>query len=123
MKLLEEKEEKLLGKKTVTYSVEVNSATPSRASLQKDIATMHKVKPQLVVVKNIVTAYGTRNVTVTAEVFASESDYKAVVPESLKKKSVVEEPKVEEKEESAEEKPAEESQEEAPTETPKEESA
>lgn len=103
MELIKEIDETMLDRKTLIYKVEKNATTPSRSELQLDVATMQKVDPKLVIITEINTEYGTNTTEITAQVYANETAYKALVSESMAKKSevktpepVVEEPKVEE---------------------------
>lgn len=97
MKKIQEQNQALLGRNYVVYEHQVNAVTPSRKDIQVKIASMEKSKPQLVTIKKIDSVYGTSVINISAYVYSSEADYKRSVPAYLSKKSVVEEPKVEEK--------------------------
>jgi ribosomal protein S24E len=118
MKVTSTNDEPLCGRKSVAYEFDNKAATPSRLTLQKDIAKKEKADASLVVVTGIHNTYGTTNFSVTAHVYADKASYDEFVQPALAKKSVIpeekapepakEEAKVEEAAPAAEEKPAEE---------------
>jgi ribosomal protein S24E len=103
MKAINTVDEPLCGRKSVSYEFEKNAATPSRLSLQKDIATKEKADASLVVVTSINNTYGTTSFSVTAQVYTDKASYDEFVQPALAKKSVIPEEKAPEpaKEEAA----------------------
>ena len=100
----------LLKRRELTFSIEhmQNGGTPTRTDVRKQIASLLKINPELVYVKNIETKTGTMVATGEANVYASIEQSKLVEPKhiivrnKIPEKSEAVEPKEEAKEESEE---------------------
>ena len=57
IKLIEEKDNRLLHRKEVAYEVTFDAATPSKEELQNQIGAQQKVDPELVETKGIYTKF------------------------------------------------------------------
>jgi len=93
MKVITTIDEPLCGRKSVQYEYEKKGTTPSRTSLQKDIAKKEKVDASLVVVTNITNTYGTNIFVVDAQIYTDKHVYKEFVQPFLAKKSIIPEEK------------------------------
>jgi ribosomal protein S24E len=95
MKLIKEIDETMLDRKTLIYQADKSASGITRADLQQKIAVLQKVDPKLVVVREIISEL--KGSKITAQVYANQKAYDALVSESLAKKSevAVEEPKSE----------------------------
>ena len=91
----EKKEKPLLNRIEIKGILSFDKATPPNAELQKNIANSQKIKPGLVVIKHIYTAYGKPEAEILAYVYNSEKDLKNTEPKPKKKPGKPGEQKVE----------------------------
>ena len=73
MKIKHEKENPLLARKEVVAEIE-SDATPKRADVQNQIATLMKVAADHVVVRKVQNAFGDRKAVVHANIYKSPED-------------------------------------------------
>jgi len=87
LKIVSQKEEKLLSRINVKAELTFEQATPSTQDVAKKIATAVKKDEKLVVVKKIDTHYGTRQADVDAVVYDSEKAKEKieVIPQKKRK--------------------------------------
>jgi len=104
LEVVEEKVNRLLKRKEMTYTVETEGSTPSRAELQRLIAAKNGVKEDTIVIGYIKQRFGQQSSDVFAKVYESA---KAAV-EIEKKYALERTEKSKEKEKAAKEKPKEE---------------
>lgn len=128
MKIIEQKDQPLFSRKEITAEANYEKATPSKQDVKTQLAPLLKAKEDLVVIKNIVQAFGARTAKIIAYVYDSEAQMKKMEhkkkPKKKGEKSAEEEkseekpaeskeaekkekPSEEKKEDKAEEKPAE----------------
>ena len=85
LNITSEKKQPLLGRKLVSGTLNFEKATPSYAEVKKDIAGKTKSSEEVIVVKNVYTAFGARNATFEAVVYDSPEALKSI--ELQKKKT------------------------------------
>lgn len=118
MKLIDEKNDALLARKTVVFETEIGqNPTPSREGVRETIAKYLNTDKKLVIVDEIKSFFRENKIQIIARVYQNIEDLKRIEDSNLLKRHKEEEPKKEEVEETTEA-PAEEKKEK--TETPKE---
>ncbi|RME55437.1 hypothetical protein D6777_00525 [Candidatus Woesearchaeota archaeon] len=99
MEVLKEKDVTLMDRRRVTLLVDFEGkATPSSASLRKDVASFLKTKPNLISIRHIYQKFGDAKAKVIVHVYKSEDKLKLFEGES----AVYKEEKAESSEEKAE---------------------
>lgn len=120
MEIIQNTENKLLGRKEIVAKMENEKGTPKRAEIKKAIAKALKAKEELITVNKVTHQFGNSNITIRAKVYDDEKSFKTNARPHMVKRNhveVVEEPA----EEAAPAPAAEETKEEAPVEEVKEE--
>ena len=125
VKILEKKEAQLLSRTEIIADVGFTGATPSVNAVKQRFADDLKVDQNLVVVKQILTKFGSSSAKIRIYAYKNKEAMEKVEPKSKKKKekpaeAPAEAPKAEEKKEAPKEAPKEEKKEE-PKEEKKEE--
>ncbi len=86
LQILKEKETPLLARKRITVLATFENATPSRAQLRKEIASLTKSTEQLVLIKHIYTKFGNPQAKVICHIYQNEQDIKKLEPPYMLKK-------------------------------------
>jgi len=97
LKVLKEKDMKLLSRKRVSLMLENQKSTPSRKILIPEVAKKFKVKGKDVIIKHIYPQFGNSNVKIIANIYEDEKKKGMFEHKNLLTKHVVEEPVTEEK--------------------------
>lgn len=88
VKLLEERENKLVGRKEAVFMVDhFGGGTPKRAVVREKIAELLGVPVNFVVVRRIETEYGAMRSKVLAHIYDSEARLREVEPEHVIRKN------------------------------------
>jgi len=88
MEIVNNKENKLLGRKEVTAKLTVEKATLSRADAKSKLAKALKVEEDLIIIKKIKSVFGSLNVVIEANIYDSkESLKKNARPHLIKRNS------------------------------------
>ena len=72
IEIIEDKENKLLNRRGVKFSVSHDGATPSREKIRKGLASFLKTKEELLVIDNMRSEFGKRETIGYAKVYESE---------------------------------------------------
>lgn len=121
LKILEDKENKLLNRKEVLVEIEFSGKTPSNNEVKKELVKHFKTDEKLVIIEKIDQEFGLNKGKVHAKIYKSEKDVEKI--EFIEEAKEKQEGKVEEKptEQKSEEKKEEKKPEEKPKEEPKKE--
>ncbi len=95
IKIIQEKQS-VVPRKEIMLEVNFEKSTPKRLDLKKEIAKKTNQKEDLIIIKKILTDYGTRCAKVTAYVYKDEDVLKKIEYPKVVEKNF---PKVEKKEE------------------------
>ncbi len=86
MKQVSEKENQLLGKKSYVYEIEhAGSASPKKTELKEQLSKKLGAPIEKIVVRNILTTYGSNTSIVEVEVYEDEKVMKLLAPQKGKK--------------------------------------
>ena len=127
IKLIKEREAPLLARKRLSFEIDYSgSKTPSKDDVKKTVASLQKIKEDLVAVRHIYPRFGSSKAKIIVHIYKTLKDLKRYEPKIKKKEkkaegAPAEAPKEKPKEEKKEEKPKEEKKEEAPKEEKAEE--
>jgi|SRR3989344_8755153 len=91
LKILNEKQKKLLDRKEVELEAIYDKATPKKEEMLKEISSLLKIKENLIVLKKINQIFGASKAKVLVYVYASEESLKKVEPKEKKSKEKKEE--------------------------------
>jgi len=72
MEIIENKENKLLGRKEIVAKLANTGATPKRADIKASIAKVLKVDGDLVIVNEVSNSFGDSNIKIKAKVYDSK---------------------------------------------------
>lgn len=111
--ILNEKENKILGRKELNLLIEYESSTPKKEDVKSLLSAQLNANPNLIILTSMKNIYGSRTAKLFAKVYSS--------PESLKQFERTPKPKKEKPAEEAEAKPEEKKPEAKPKEEKKEE--
>ncbi len=88
IKLLEERDNKLVGRKEAVFLVDhFGSGTPRRADIRKSVAEALGVPVNFVVVRRILTEYGATRSKVYVHIYDSEERLRRVEPKHIIRKN------------------------------------
>jgi len=107
IKLIKEHEAPLLSRKRLNFEIDYSgSKTPSKDDVKKTVASLQKVKEELVAVRHVYPRFGKSQAKIIVHIYKTLQDLKKYEPKSKKKKSepAAEKPAEKPKEEKAEEK-------------------
>lgn len=76
MEIIQNTENKLLGRKEVLATMSNEKGTPKRLEIKKELAKVLKVKEDLVVVNKVTHKYGSSNLNIRAKVYDDEKSFK-----------------------------------------------
>lgn len=113
IKLTKEREAPLLSRKRIQFEVDyLGSKTPSKDDIKKTVASLQKVKEELVAVRHIYPSFGKSKAKIIVHIYKTLQDLKKYEPKKKKKKAEAEKQKEEKpkEEKPKEEKPKEEKQ-------------
>lgn len=96
MEIIENKENKLLGRKEILAKMSSDGATPRRVQVKKEIAKKLKVDESLVIVNSVENAFGDTNVNIRAKVYENKESLERNARPHMVKRNHVEEPVAEE---------------------------
>ena len=109
IKLIKENKAPLLARKRLTFEIDYpGSKTPSKDEIKKTIATLQKVKEELIAVRHIYQKFGKNQAKIIAHFYSTLKDLERYEPKSKKEEkkeekkvesTPAEKPKVEEKKE------------------------
>lgn len=100
IKLVKEAEAPLLSRKVLSFEIEYSgSKTPSKEDVRKTIASLQKVKEELVVVKHVYPRFGKSKAEIIAHVYNAIQDLKNYEPKPKKEGKKKAEKPAEKKEE------------------------
>ncbi len=99
IEIKEQREEKLLGRKTIKANISFEGKTPSRKEIRTELAKAIKEKEEKIIIKHIYTQYGGNKAEIEAAVYNKIEDAKAIENKKLIEKHMTKE---ENKEEAAE---------------------
>jgi len=106
LKITEEKETSLLSRKEIAADITFKGPTPSKEDVKKQLASSLKSDEKLIVIKNIITSFGSESAKVVAYMYMNEEDMKRIEPKVKEKKEAKpKEDKREEKEAPKKEEP------------------
>jgi len=120
LKITEEKETSLLSRKEIAADITFKGPTPSKEDVKKQLASSLKSDEKLIVIKNIITSFGSESAKVVAYMYMNEEDMKRIEPKVKEKKEAKPKAKGEEKEAPKKEEPKKEGKEEKKPEPKKE---
>ena len=96
MEIIENKENKLLGRKEIVAKLVNEGATPKRVEIKKALAKKLKVKEELVIVNKVSNYFGDNNVQIKAKVYDNIKSLELNARPYMIKRNHVEAPVVEE---------------------------
>ncbi len=99
LKIIKEKENKLLSRKEVVATINFDGTTPSRKKVQKELAKAVKADEKVVIIKHINTSFGSSFAEVIANVYSDEKVLATLERKNLVEKHIGHEPKKAEGEE------------------------
>lgn len=99
MEILQDTENKLLGRREVLATMSNEKGTPKRVEIKKELAKVLKVKEDLVIVNKVTHNYGSSNLTIRAKVYDDEKSLKINARPHMVKRNVIEAPAKEASEE------------------------
>ncbi len=119
LKIIEDKENKLLNRKEILADIEFSGKTPTNNEVKKELAKNFKVDEKLVIIDKIDQEFGANKAKVYAKIYKSEKDIEKIeFIEEVKEKTEINKEEIKMNEE---EKPKEEPKEEPEEEEKKEE--
>ena len=86
LKITEEKEAILLSRREIIANITFKGATPSKETIRKEIASALKSDEKLIIIKHILTSFGSETAKVVAYQYVSEEEMKKVEPKVKVKK-------------------------------------
>ncbi len=92
MKVVNEFENKLLGRKEVTVSMQSDGVTASRSKVKAELVKKLKAKEDLLVVNKIKPHFGSQETMVSAYVYEKKEVMDKLTPEHIAKRNYVEAP-------------------------------
>lgn len=93
IKVVNEKEEKLLNRKDILINLDFEDKTPSREVIKKELVEKLKIDPELLKIKKIQQEFGDRKAKVFAYLYNSKESLNKVEVKNKKKKVVKKEEK------------------------------
>lgn len=89
MQITNQKEDKLLQRKEITFKVNFEKITPKKEDLKKEISEHLKTEPELVKIEKVHQGFGERSAKVTAFVYSDKNFMKKVevINKKVKKKA------------------------------------
>ncbi len=93
LKLIEEKENKLLNRKELLLETTYTGPTPNTQEIKKAVVETLKSKDELIVINKINQIFGTRKAIIKAKLYNSSEDLKKVEVINKKPKKKIEEKK------------------------------
>ncbi len=89
LKILEDKENKLLNRKEIEGEIKVEERTPSNNEVKKKLAEIFKTEEELIVVEHIYQEFGVDKAKVYAKIYKSKEDLNKIEIIKQKKKKEV----------------------------------
>lgn len=86
IKIIQEKENSLLKRRELDLEVESPDKTPSNQELKKELATLLKIKEELIVLKGIYQVFGKRTSKAGVHVYKDEKSLKEIEGRQKRKK-------------------------------------
>ncbi|MBI2671792.1 hypothetical protein HYX16_02565 [Candidatus Woesearchaeota archaeon] len=93
IKVVNEKEEKLLNRKDILINLDFEDKTPSREVIKKELVEKLKIDPELLKIKKIQQEFGDRKAKVFAYLYNSKESLNKIEVKNKKKKVVKKEEK------------------------------
>jgi len=87
LKLIEERESNLLGRKELELEAKFDKSTPSNQEIKKEIASKLKIKEDLIAIKNIRQMFGIKKARIIVHVYNEENQFKKLEVKKEKKKT------------------------------------
>lgn len=101
LKMLNEQEVPLLGRKRINYIVEFDLGTPSKKEILENLARSLKIDKELIAIRHIYQRFGDTKAKIIVHVYKNKEDLKKL-EKKVKKEESVEKPKEASKEEKKE---------------------
>jgi len=86
LKIVNEKEEKLLDRKNIMLNIDFEAKTPSREEIKKELVEKLKAAPELLKIKRISQEFGSRNAKVLVYLYNTKESLNKIEIKNKKKK-------------------------------------